>query len=69
MVKLTLWKRNASSPLFHPDGTTAISSISNTERFIKIFVENSTFSDSGFIPPSPPHSNYLFHATHKDPSQ
>ncbi|MPC54134.1 hypothetical protein E2C01_048041 [Portunus trituberculatus] len=40
-------------PLFHPDGTTAISSVSKAEVFSQTFANNSTMDDSGLVPPSP----------------
>ncbi|MPC59353.1 hypothetical protein E2C01_053371 [Portunus trituberculatus] len=46
------------SPLFHPDGTTAMSSVSNSELFSQTFADNSTLDDSGFVRPSPPFSDY-----------
>ena len=46
-------------PLFQPDGTTAISSISKAELFAQTFAKNSTLDDSGLVPPSPPPSDYF----------
>ncbi|MPC22787.1 hypothetical protein E2C01_015813 [Portunus trituberculatus] len=46
-------------PLFHPDGTTAISSVSKAELFSQTFAKSSTLDDSGLVPPSPPPSDYF----------
>ena len=46
-------------PLFHPDGSTAISSASKAELFAQTFAKNSTLDDSGLVPPSPPPSDYF----------
>ena len=46
-------------PMSHPDGSTAVSSISKDELFAQTFAQNSTLDDSGFIPPSPPQSDYI----------
>ena len=43
----------------HPDGSTAVSSISKAELFAQTFAHNSTLDDSGLIPPSPPPSDYI----------
>ena len=44
-------------PMTHPDGTTAISSVSKAELFAHTFANNSTLDDSGLAPPSPPPSD------------
>ncbi|MPC38994.1 hypothetical protein E2C01_032513 [Portunus trituberculatus] len=36
-------------PLFNPDGTTAISSLSKAELFSQTFAKNSTLDDSGLV--------------------
>ncbi|MPC24675.1 hypothetical protein E2C01_017762 [Portunus trituberculatus] len=46
-------------PLFHPDGTTAISFVSKAELSSQTFAKNSTLDDSGLVPPSPPPSDYF----------
>ena len=46
-------------PLFHADGTTAITSISKAELFAQTFANNSTLDDSGLVPPSIPPSDYF----------
>ncbi|MPC44130.1 hypothetical protein E2C01_037794 [Portunus trituberculatus] len=46
-------------PLFHPDGTTAISSVSNAELLCQTFAINSTLDVSGLVTPSPPPSDYF----------
>ncbi|MPC26144.1 hypothetical protein E2C01_019277 [Portunus trituberculatus] len=46
-------------PLFHLNGTTAISSVSKDELFSQTFVNNSTLDDSRLVPPSPPPSDYF----------
>ena len=46
-------------PMSHPDGSTAVSSISKAELFAQTFAENSTLDDSGLIPPSPPPSDFI----------
>ncbi|MPC38763.1 hypothetical protein E2C01_032277 [Portunus trituberculatus] len=46
-------------PLFHPDGTTAISSFSKGELFSQTFAHNSNLDDSGLVAPSPPPSDYF----------
>ena len=38
-------------PPFHPDGTTAVSSISKAEVFAQTFPQYSTLDDSGYVPP------------------
>ncbi|MPC41972.1 hypothetical protein E2C01_035583 [Portunus trituberculatus] len=38
--------------LFHPDGTTAISSVYKAELFTQILARNSTLDDSGLVLPS-----------------
>ncbi|MPC67112.1 hypothetical protein E2C01_061278 [Portunus trituberculatus] len=48
-------------PLFHPHGTTAISSVSTAKLFYQTFVNNSIFDNSGVIPPSLPPSDYFIH--------
>ena len=40
-------------PLFHPDGTTAITSGSKVELFPQTFTNNPTLDDSGLVPLSP----------------
>ena len=37
---------------FHPDDTTAITSVSKAELFSQIFANNSTLGDYGLVPPS-----------------
>ncbi|MPC31160.1 hypothetical protein E2C01_024439 [Portunus trituberculatus] len=46
-------------PLFHPDGTTAVSSVFKAELFSKTIANNSTLDDSVLVPPSPPHIDYF----------
>ena len=46
-------------PLFQPDGSTSVTSISKAELFAQTFANNSTLDDSGLIPPSPPPSDYF----------
>ncbi|MPC30584.1 hypothetical protein E2C01_023852 [Portunus trituberculatus] len=46
-------------PLFHPDGTTAIYSVSKAELFSQTFAHNSTLDDSGLVPPCLPPSDYF----------
>ncbi|MPC79645.1 hypothetical protein E2C01_074181 [Portunus trituberculatus] len=46
-------------PLFHPDGTTAISSVSKAELFSQTFAKSSTLDDSGLVPSSPLPSDYF----------
>ncbi|MPC19900.1 hypothetical protein E2C01_012831 [Portunus trituberculatus] len=80
LVTSDTWPKNISNnltssfpSLFHPDGTTAISSVSKAELFSQTFTNNSTSDDSGLVPLSPPSSdyfmlsikvlrNYVFHA-------
>ena len=45
-------------PMFHPDGSTAVSSISKAELFAQTFANNSSLDDSGLVPPSPPPFDY-----------
>ena len=46
-------------PMFQPDGSTAVTSVSKAELFAQTFANNSTLDDSGHIPPSPPPSDYI----------
>ena len=46
-------------PMFLPDGSTAVSSISKAELFSHTFANNSTLDDTGHVPPSPPPSDYF----------
>ncbi|MPC69949.1 hypothetical protein E2C01_064183 [Portunus trituberculatus] len=46
-------------PLFHPDGTTAISSVSKAKLYSQTFAHISTLYDSGLISPSPPPCDYF----------
>ncbi|MPC84926.1 hypothetical protein E2C01_079680 [Portunus trituberculatus] len=46
-------------PLFPPDGTTAISSVSKAKLFFQTFAHNSTLDDSELVSPSPPPSYYF----------
>ena len=43
----------------HPDGSTAVSSISKAELIAQTFVQNLTLDDLWLIPPSPPPSDYI----------
>ncbi|MPC50185.1 hypothetical protein E2C01_044007 [Portunus trituberculatus] len=47
------------SPLFHPDGTTAISSVFKAELFSQTFANNSILDDYVLVPPSSPPSDYF----------
>ncbi|MPC68275.1 hypothetical protein E2C01_062473 [Portunus trituberculatus] len=62
LVTSGIWPKTSSSfpPLFHPDGTTAISSASKAELFSQTSANNSTSGDSGLVPPSPLPSDYYF---------
>ncbi|MPC49000.1 hypothetical protein E2C01_042787 [Portunus trituberculatus] len=46
-------------PLFHPDDTTAVSSVSKAELFFQTFANDSTLDDSGLFLPSPPPFDYF----------
>ncbi|XP_063864361.1 uncharacterized protein LOC135102784 isoform X1 [Scylla paramamosain] len=46
-------------PLFQPDCSTAITSISKAELFAQTFAKNSTLDDSGLVPLFPPLSDYF----------
>ena len=46
-------------PLLHPDGTSAVYSVSKAEPFAQTFADNSTLDDSGFGFPSLRLSDYI----------
>ena len=46
-------------PMFQPDGSTAVSSVSKAELFAHTFANNSTLDDTGHVPPSPPPSDFF----------
>lgn len=45
-------------PLFNPDGTAAVTSISKTKLFTQAMCTNSTPDSSGLLPPIQPPSDY-----------
>ncbi|MPC19980.1 hypothetical protein E2C01_012909 [Portunus trituberculatus] len=58
-LPLRLLASSSFPSLFHPDSITAITSIFKAELFSQTFAYISTLDDSGFVPPSPPPSDYF----------